>query len=167
MRCMLIANLAVDQRFANGTTGRLLHWHPGSTENKRRAIPAYNPDLLARFCKESALSTAHMLPELHFMDVGARQENLAVKGEPIMLQLPLAPAYALTVHKTQALSIKHLVIGCLEGVFAMGQVYVLASRCTDPQNFSLVGVPPKDLLHDVAAALEASTSTSTTRTHAV
>ena len=25
------------------------------------------------------------------------------------------------MHKTQALSIKHLVIGCLEGVFAMGQ----------------------------------------------
>ena len=97
--------------------------------------------------------TTHMLPALHFMDVGARQENLAVKGEPIMLQLPLAPAYGLTVHKTQALSIKHLVIGCLEGVFAMGQVYVLASRCTDPQNFLLVGVPPKDLLVDLAAAL--------------
>jgi hypothetical protein len=29
-----------------------------------------------------------------------------------MLQLPLVPAYALTVHKTQALSIKHLVLGC-------------------------------------------------------
>ena len=107
MRCMLIANLAVDQRFANGATGRVLQWHPGSTENKRRAIPAYNPDLLARFCKESALSAAHMLPEIHFMDVGARQENLAVKGEPIMLQLPLAPAYSLTVHKTVALSMKH------------------------------------------------------------
>ena len=153
MRTMLLANLAVDQRFANGTAGRLLHWHPASTENKRRAIPACNPDLLARFCKESALSTAQMLPEIHFMDVGARQENLAVKGEPIMLQLPICPAYSLTVHKTQALSIKHLVIGCLEGVFAMGQVYVLVSRCTDPANFLLCGVPPKDLLEDVAAAL--------------
>ena len=27
--------------------------------------------------------------------------------------------------KTKALSIKHLVLGCLEGVFAQGQVYVL------------------------------------------
>ena len=127
MRCMLNANLAVDQRFANGTTGRLLQWHPGSTENKRRAIPAYNPDLLVRFCKESALSTAHMLPEIHFMDVGARPESLAVKGEPVMLQLPLAPAYALTVHKTQALSIKHLVIGCLAG--SDGENKVFALRC--------------------------------------
>ena len=116
MRYMLNANLAVDQRFANGTTGRLLQWHPGSTENKRRAIPAYSQDLLVRFCKESALSTAHMLPEIHFMDVGARPESLAVKGEAVTRQLPLAPAYALTVHKTQALSIKHPFIGCVEGV---------------------------------------------------
>ena len=57
-----------------------------------------------------------------------RQENLNIRGEPIMLQLSLVPAYALTVHKTQALSIKHLVLGCLEGCFAIGHVYVLVSR---------------------------------------
>ena len=41
----------------------------------------------------------------------------------------------------------------MEGVFAMGQVYVLVSRVTDPSNFLLVGVPPKDLLEDIATAL--------------
>ena len=35
----------------------------------------------------------------------------------------------------------------------MGQVYVLVSRVTDPLNFMLLGVPPKDLIEDVAAAL--------------
>ena len=59
----------------------------------------------------------------------------------------------LQVHKTQALSIKHLVLGCLEGVFALGQVYVLVSRVTDPKNFSLVGIPPRDLVEDLAQAL--------------
>ena len=43
-------------------------------------------------------------------------------------------------------------LGCLEGVFAQGQVYVLASRVTDPQNFVFVGLPPKDLLDVVAQA---------------
>ena len=57
------------------------------------------------------------------------------------------------VHKVQALSIKHLVLGSLEGVFALGQVYVLISRVTDPKNFMLLGVPPKDLIEDVAQAL--------------
>ena len=47
------------------------------------------------------LTKREMLPEIDMMDVGARQENLAVKGEPIMLQLCAVPAYALTVHKTQ------------------------------------------------------------------
>ena len=49
-----------------------------------------------------------------------------------MLQLSVVPAYALTIHKTQALSIKHVVCGCLEGIFAWGQLYVLMSRVTDP-----------------------------------
>ena len=79
--------------------------------------------------------------DMDFMDLGARQETLNIRGEPILLQLCVVPAYALTVHKTQALSIKHLVLGSLEGVFALGQVYVLISRVTDPQNFSLLGIP--------------------------
>ena len=70
----------------------------------------------------------------------ARQETLtACQGQPVLVQLPLVPSYALTVHKTQALSIKHVVRGCLEGVFAMGQVYVLFSRVTDPRHLELIG----------------------------
>ena len=53
------------------------------------------------------------------MDIGVRQETLTMMpGQPVLVQLPLIPAYALTVHKTQALSIKHIVRGCIEGVFA-------------------------------------------------
>ena len=81
MRVMLISNLAVDQvtfialrppslshireephalqRFANGTQGRLLQWHPAANESKRRALPAYCPDLLARFCKAGRSRGAH------------------------------------------------------------------------------------------------------------
>ena len=72
-------------RFANGTQGRLLVWFPGAVEGKRRALPAYHHDLSARFCKESSLSKRAMTPEYDFIDVSARQENLAgVRGEPIM-----------------------------------------------------------------------------------
>ena len=64
--------------------------------------------------KESAVQKrGQWLPDIDFMDCQVRQENLNIRGEPIMLQLPLVPAYALTVHKTQALSIKHLVLGCV------------------------------------------------------
>ena len=104
----------------------------------------------ARFVKESSLQKrGQLLPDIDMMasfcfcvmvvlssarkrnkrqDCHVRQENLNIRGDPIMLQLSLVPAYALTVHKTQALSIKHLVLGCLEGCFAIGHVYVLVSR---------------------------------------
>ena len=104
--------------------GRLLHWHPESVQNKK-ALPASYPGLLARFAKETSLSKREMFPDIDHMDVMARQETItSIRGEPVLLQLPVVPCYALTVHKTQALSIKHLVLGCLEGVFAQGQVYV-------------------------------------------
>ena len=35
-----------------------------------------------------------------------------------------------------------------------GQVYVLVSRCTDGANFHLIGIPPVDLIEDVATALK-------------
>lgn len=53
--------------------------------------------------------------QVHFMDIGVRQETLNVRGAPVLLQIPVAPCYALTTHKTQALSIRHRVNGILEG----------------------------------------------------
>ena len=38
------------------------------------------------------------------------------------------------------------------GVFAAGQVYVLWSRVTNPLHFHLVGLPPMDMLDEVAKA---------------
>ena len=73
-----------------------------------------------------------------------------------MLQLTVQPAYCLTIHKVQALTIRHDVHGCLEGMFALGQLYVLWSRVTDPNLFHGVGLPPADLLDDVARAWAAA-----------
>ena len=91
MRCMLISNLAVDQRFANGTQGRLLYWSPGHVESKR-ALPSTHLGLMARFVKESSMKArSELLPDIDFMDVQARAENLACSGEPLMIQMPLVP----------------------------------------------------------------------------
>ena len=143
MRCMLTANLAVDMRFANGTQvrwcaclacirarvdnmcmggrrspsqGRLFYWTPGNIEAKK-ALPSSHPELLARFAKEASVKKSELFSDIDTIDVQARQETLKVRGEPQLLQLPIVPAYALTIHKTQALSIKHRVNGCLEASF--------------------------------------------------
>ena len=93
--------------------GRLFYWNPGSIDSKK-ALPSSNPELLVRFAKEASVTKSELFPDIDTLDVVARQEALKARGEPQMLQLPLVPAYALTIHKTQALSIKHRVNGCLE-----------------------------------------------------
>ena len=97
-----------------------MSWDPQRIENSKKAILASHPDLSARFLKESSVHRRELHPEIDFMDVAPRQETLtAIAGYPVMLQMPLQPCYGLTVHKVQALSIKHIVRGCLEGACAI------------------------------------------------
>ena len=119
MRAMLVSNLDVEQRFANGTQGRIMQWNPEKNQ-RGKALYSSHPELTVRFVKEASLNKREMFPDIDHVDVPARQETLAsVYGRPVLLQLPLVPSYALTVHKTQALSIKHIVRGCLEGVLTL------------------------------------------------
>ena len=77
--------------------GRLMSWHPSATESKRRALPAYAPNLLCRFLKESSLVKQHLFPDVDYVDLGVRNEELKLQGNPIMLQLGVVPAYALCI----------------------------------------------------------------------
>eukprot|EP00973_Karenia_brevis_P078811 10937961-Karenia_brevis.AAC.1 len=84
------------------------------------------------------------------MDLQPRLANLTGIGATSMLQLQVVPSYALTGHKVQALTIKHTVRACLEGIFAWGSMYVMFSRVTDPRDLRLIGLPPLDILDQVA-----------------
>jgi len=115
MRVMLVSNLDVQQRFANGTQGRLLSWFPDKLPQKRKRVSASCPELTARFMKEAAMDKKEMLADVDFMDINVRQENINnVPGNPaVQIQLGVVPSYGLTTHKVQALSIKHIVRGFL------------------------------------------------------
>ena len=161
MRAMLVANESVENGFANGTLGRVTYWGPQIQDDagrQKRTLRANVPDVQTRFYKEESYSSnkAHFLPDIDFLDLVPRKESVpAAKGQPLMLQLQLQPAYCLTNHKVQALTIRHQVDGCLEGVFAHGQIYVQVSRVVDPAFYAAIGIPPADLLDDVAAAWSA------------
>jgi hypothetical protein len=153
MRVMLNGNIAVQERFANGTLGRLVNWEPEAMPKGR--VPASYRDLSATFVKEGSMRHSELFPRLDFMEINVRHEPLYFKGSSVaFVQLPLIPSYALVGHKVQAMTMTGIVRGCLEGVFAQGHVYVMVSRVTDPKNFRLIGLPPKDLLHDVVSAWE-------------
>ena len=53
------------------------------------------------------------------------------------VQFPLRLAWALTVHKSQGLTFKNVIIDLTGGVFAGGQTYVALSRCTSLEGIIL------------------------------
>lgn len=52
-------------------------------------------------------------------------------------QLPLKPAWAVTVHKSQGLTFSRVIVDFAGGVFAGGQAYVALSRCTSLEGMVL------------------------------
>ena len=62
-----------------------------------------------------------------------------VNGGPARrTQFPLQNAFALTVHKTQGLTLPHATISLDTSMFANGQAYVAMSRATSWQNLDII-----------------------------
>ena len=60
-------------------------------------------------------------------------------------QVQLIPAYALTVHKGQGLTLSMTFLG-LDDIFGFGLAYTMYTRSRFAENMCNVGVPPKDIL---------------------
>ena len=69
-------------------------------------------------------------------------------------QFPLQNAFALTVHKTQGLTLPHTTISLDEQMFANGQAYVAMSRATSWQNIEIRSFNPDAIKVDNAMLIE-------------
>jgi ATP-dependent DNA helicase PIF1 len=62
-----------------------------------------------------------------------------------MKQIPLIPAYALTIHKSQGMTLDAAVIDC-KNIFACGQLYVALSRVRSLENLKVINFHPKQII---------------------
>ena len=67
-----------------------------------------------------------------------KEKKVEEKVLGTFMQIPIKPAWALTVHKSQGLTFNHVVIDFVGGAFTGGQTYVALSRCTSMEGITLL-----------------------------
>lgn len=86
-------------------------------------------------------------------DVEVRREKIVAKNDDTtyFYQFPIAPAYAITIHKAQGLTLKNVVLN--PATFAAGQAYVALSRVRNLDNMILTRkLKKEDIIVDREAA---------------
>lgn len=83
----------------------------------------------------------------------AKENRMEVKEEFKYVQFPLAPAWALTIHKAQGMTLDAVEIDLGRGAFAPGQTYVALSRARSIESIRLARpLSPRDVQVDPAIA---------------
>lgn len=83
----------------------------------------------------------HVMPEVwENMQYSYNEKEKKVEEKVLgtFMQIPIKPAWALTVHKSQGLTFNHVVIDFVGGAFTGGQTYVALSRCTSMEGITLL-----------------------------
>lgn len=75
---------------------------------------------------------------VQFDDLSAPEEIYDRESVGTKICLPLLPLYALTIHKSQGMTIEGDLLCNLSGLFEMGQGYTALSRCKSLENLFLV-----------------------------
>ena len=73
------------------------------------------------------------------------EQQIAQVAEMIVEQFPIRLAYSLTIHKSQGQSLDAVHIHC-PGIRTEGQFYVAFSRCKNPDQLSLYGFSPSNII---------------------
>jgi ATP-dependent DNA helicase PIF1 len=95
-----------------------------------------------------------MVPLVRFADgftkaVGPEKQTIEIDGREVASrsQVPLALAYALTIHKSQGMTLDYITTD-LRQCFSSGQAYVALSRCRTFEGIRLLGYDPKRIFAD-------------------
>lgn len=127
------------KRWVNGTIGKISNLDDKSV--RVETISNGNP-----YVYEVEQETWEILK--YKFNPETRSINTEVVGS--FKQYPLKLAWAVTIHKSQGLTFKNLIIDFERGAFAYGQAYVALSRCTSLEGITLKQpIKPSDIKVDL------------------
>ena len=113
-----------DRRWVNGTIGRVY-----DAQNDRLMV-----ELDSGECHSVELSVWHNIK----YEYDDKNRKVIEKELGSFTQFPVKLAWALTIHKSQGLTFKDVVVDVGHGTFAGGQTYVALSRCRSLEGLSLL-----------------------------
>jgi hypothetical protein len=119
---MFVRNDA-ERRWVNGTVGMVTSLHDG------------------RVVVELDNGISHDVEPIEWQDIryalDEKTKTIVEEVAGTFIQFPLMPAWAVTIHKAQGLTLARVLVDLARGAFAEGQVYVALSRCQTMEGLSL------------------------------
>ncbi len=127
MQVMMLNNDKLEQ-WVNGSVGKVIGVRPD---------PGGKDVISVRLNDGMEVSVNPHTWEMFRFSYDPIAHKLLPKKVGSFTQYPIAPAWAVTVHKSQGKTFKDVVIDISGGTFANGQLYVALSRCTTLHGITL------------------------------
>ena len=146
---MLLKNIDLEKGLANGSRGVVVRFQRPHNQSelptgfKKLDLPVVRFDSIRAVGKDSATDGDGSDDDNEFVIHPEEWTNkMGDQTVSSRVQIPLRPAWSISVHKSQGMTIPNLTVN-LSGVFEYGQAYVALSRATELNLLTLRGFSEK------------------------